>query len=160
MAYLFTVSGLIQRRKEPIISITRTSNCCFNHAIGLPRRNNRLDPQCDYEKMLYHRLQQYKHIWIKKATGLGITEFMLRYMAWLFLNDDTYRSAQMPIVCGLIRISRLNSSSELRICLNLLEYCLTLKRLLSIELNGCTIEAFPSNQLTNILTLSRLLCDW
>jgi hypothetical protein len=24
-----------------------------------------------------------KHLWIKKATGLGISEFMLRFMVWL-----------------------------------------------------------------------------
>ena len=50
--------------------------------------------------MLFDTLQNKKYIWIKKATGLGITEFMLRYMSWLCLKDDTYRNAQMPIVCG------------------------------------------------------------
>jgi hypothetical protein len=29
-----------------------------------------------------------KHLWIKKATGLGISEFMLRFMAWLCLKDN------------------------------------------------------------------------
>jgi hypothetical protein len=24
-----------------------------------------------------------KHLWVKKAIGLGVTEFMLRFMAWL-----------------------------------------------------------------------------
>ena len=156
MAYLFTVSGLIQRRKEPIISITRTSNCCFNHAIGLPRRNNRLYPQFDYEKMLYHRLQQYKHIWIKKATGLGITEFMLRYMAWLFLNDDTYRSAQMPIVCGPNQDIAIKLIKRFKNLFEPLGILFDTKETV-VESNGCTIEAFPSNQLTNILILSRLL---
>jgi hypothetical protein len=28
-----------------------------------------------------------KHLWIKKATGLGVTEFFLRLMAWLCLSD-------------------------------------------------------------------------
>ena len=40
-----------------------------------------------------------KHLWVKKATGLGVTEFMLRFMAWLCLrNDDDYRNSQMVIV--------------------------------------------------------------
>jgi hypothetical protein len=30
-----------------------------------------------------------KHLWIKKATGLGISEFMLRFMAWLCLRDNS-----------------------------------------------------------------------
>ena len=41
-----------------------------------------------------------KHIWIKKATGLGISEFMLRFMAWLCLKDNTLSGSQMCIVTG------------------------------------------------------------
>jgi NAD(P)-dependent dehydrogenase (short-subunit alcohol dehydrogenase family) len=39
-----------------------------------------------------------KHLWIKKATGLGISEFMLRFMAWLCLKDDALSGSQMCIV--------------------------------------------------------------
>ena len=54
----------------------------------------------DYEKILYDALLdndfcnplkhtfKYKHLWVKKATGLGVTEFFLRLMAWLCLRDD------------------------------------------------------------------------
>jgi late competence protein required for DNA uptake (superfamily II DNA/RNA helicase) len=31
---------------------------------------------------------------------LGITEFMLRYMAWLCLKDDSLKGSQMCIVTG------------------------------------------------------------
>ena len=55
----------------------------FNHAIGLPQKNGVAYPLFDYEQMLFDTLQTNKHVWIKKATGLGVTEFMLRYMAWL-----------------------------------------------------------------------------
>jgi late competence protein required for DNA uptake (superfamily II DNA/RNA helicase) len=41
-----------------------------------------------------------KHLWIKKATGLGISEFMLRFMAWLCLKDDALSGSQMCIVTG------------------------------------------------------------
>ena len=37
---------------------------------------------------------------IKKATGLGITEFMLRYMAWLCMKNDSLKGSQMCIVTG------------------------------------------------------------
>ncbi len=43
---------------------------------------------------------KHKHLWIKKATGLGVTEFFLRLMTWLCLKDDTYRNAQMYTVIG------------------------------------------------------------
>lgn len=61
----------------------------FNHAIGLPQKNGQPFPLFDYEQPLYNELQQHKHIWIKKATGLGVTEFMLRYMAWLRFNGGS-----------------------------------------------------------------------
>ena len=41
-----------------------------------------------------------KHLWVKKATGLGVTEFILRFMAWLCLCNDDYRNSQMVIVTG------------------------------------------------------------
>jgi hypothetical protein len=41
-----------------------------------------------------------KHVWIKKATGLGVSEFMLRFMAWLCLKDNTLAGSQMCIVTG------------------------------------------------------------
>ena len=52
------------------------------------------------KSLLFDVLQQHKHIWIKKATGLGITEFMLRYMAWLCLKNDDLNDTQMCIVTG------------------------------------------------------------
>jgi late competence protein required for DNA uptake (superfamily II DNA/RNA helicase) len=41
-----------------------------------------------------------KHLWIKKATGLGVSEFMLRFMAWLCLKDNSLAGSQMYIVTG------------------------------------------------------------
>jgi hypothetical protein len=37
---------------------------------------------------------------VKKSTGLGISEFFLRFMAWLCLYNDDYRDSQMVIVTG------------------------------------------------------------
>ena len=39
-----------------------------------------------------------KHLWVLKATGLGITTFFLRLMAWLCFFNDDYRDSQMVIV--------------------------------------------------------------
>ena len=41
-----------------------------------------------------------KHLWVKKSTGLGVTEFFLRLMAWLCLRNDDYQNSQMCIVTG------------------------------------------------------------
>jgi hypothetical protein len=70
-------------------------DCCFNHIIGLPRKDGIEKSIFDYEKLLYDSLLipefynhskhnfKHKHLWVKKAKGLGVTEFMLRLMAWL-----------------------------------------------------------------------------
>jgi hypothetical protein len=46
------------------------------------------------------QIKSVKHLWVKKATGLGVTEFMLRFMSWLCLCNDDYRNSQMVIVTG------------------------------------------------------------
>ena len=71
-------------------------NCCFNHVVGLRQKDKKKFPLFDYEKILYDSLLtneesfKDKHLWVKKATGLGVTEFMLRIMAWLCTRDDTF----------------------------------------------------------------------
>ena len=48
----------------------RTSgNCCFNHIVGLPRKNGLEMPIFDYENMIVDNLQSTKHLWIKKGTA-------------------------------------------------------------------------------------------
>ena len=106
-------------------------DCCFNHIVGLPRKDGVKKPLFDYEKMLCKALLRPgylnrhpsprskepnrhpnasrdnalypfkdKHLWILKATGLGVTEFMLRFMAWLCVRDDDCKGSQMVIVTG------------------------------------------------------------
>jgi len=107
----------------------------------------------DYEQILYDALlnpdsnnplkQDFKdkHLWVKKATGLGITEFMFRLMAWLCTNDANFWNSQMCIVTGpnieiaTKLIKRLKGIFEPKLNLTFL------------ELNGCTIEAYPSNHI-------------
>jgi hypothetical protein len=88
---------------------TRTDgDCCFNHIIGLPSKDTVEKPLYDYEKIIFDSLvtqngntnSSNKHLWIKKATGLGISEFMLRFMAWLCLKDNSLAGSQMCIVTG------------------------------------------------------------
>lgn len=83
-----------------IQSINSNTGSTFNHAIGLPQKDGIAYPLFDYEQMLFDTLQSNKHVWIKKATGLGVTEFMLRYMAWLCFNGHSVTNSQMCIVTG------------------------------------------------------------
>jgi hypothetical protein len=76
-------------------------NCCFNHVVGLPTKDKKEYPLFDYEKILYDSLLSVdgsfkdKHLWVKKATGLGVTEFMLRIIAWLCTSENWYWDSQM-----------------------------------------------------------------
>ena len=78
----------------------------------MPKKDNKEKPIFEYEKLLYDSLLtpefynplqnifKEKHLWVKKATGLGVTEFMLRLMAWLCLRNNDYQNSQMCIVTG------------------------------------------------------------
>jgi len=127
--------------------------CCFNHAVGLPRKGDVAKPLFDYEKEIYDALQQTKYIWIKKATGLGITEFMLRYTAWLCLRDDKLQGSYVGIVTGprielaITLINRLKSlfsnvkfDDKETVCI----------------LNDVRIEAFPSHHLDSMRGLDKV----
>ncbi len=131
--------------------------CCFNHIIGLPGKDTVDKPLYDYEKIIFDSLvtqddnnsnsSNNKHLWIKKATGLGISEFMLRFMAWLCLKDSALSSSQMCIVTG----PRIDLAIAL---IDRMKRLFAGKRLIAfdtketvIELNGVKIEAFPSHHL-------------
>lgn len=67
--------------------IRTDGDCCFNHIIGLPQKDGNDKPLYDYEGIIFDTLVDHdgnntnsygKHLWIKKATGLGVSEFMLR----------------------------------------------------------------------------------
>ena len=133
-----------QHRQE---DIRTKGDCCFNHILFLPKKNGIVKPIYDYQKTIFDSLQSCKHIWIKKATGLGITEFMLRYMAWLCLRDNTLSGSQMCIVTG----PRIDLAIML---IDRMKGLFTEKGLLKfdtketvIELNGVKIEAFPSHHI-------------
>jgi hypothetical protein len=60
-------------------------------------------PLYDYQQIIFDSLvtrDGNKLLWIKKETGLGISEFILRFMAWLCLKDDALSGSQMCIVTG------------------------------------------------------------
>jgi hypothetical protein len=136
--------------------VRTNGDCCFNHIIGLPQKDVVDKPLYDYEKIIFDSLapqngnsnsSSNKHLWIKKATGLGISEFMLRFMAWLCLKDNTLSSSQMCIVTG----------PRIDLAIALID---RMKRLFAgkhpnafdtketvIELNNVKIEAFPSHHL-------------
>jgi late competence protein required for DNA uptake (superfamily II DNA/RNA helicase) len=125
-SYIKTILDLECRRTQ-----ARTNGlCCFNHIIALPQKDGVSKPLYDYQQIILDSLvtrngnttsSDNKHIWIKKATGLGVSEFMLRFMAWLCLKDNALSGSQMCIVTGprielaiglIDRMKRLFSSTK------------------------------------------------
>jgi hypothetical protein len=138
--------------------IQTKGDCCFNHIIGLPTKDGLEKPIFDYQKILYDTLLipdnhntpshdfKHKHLWVKKATGLGVTEFFLRLMTWLCLKDDTYRNSQMCIVTGPNQDIAIKLIKRMKSLFEPHNINFANKETV-LELNGCTIEAFPSNHL-------------
>ena len=139
--------------------IKTKGDCCFNHIMGLPIKDKIEKPLFGYEKLLndsfisldfqnplQHKFK-HKHLWIKKATGLGVTEFFLRFMAWLRLRNNDYRNSQMCIVTGpnqdiaIKLIKRMKGIFEHKLGITFAN------KETVLELNGCSIEAYPSNHL-------------
>jgi hypothetical protein len=79
--------------------IKTKGDCCFNHIIGLPQKDSQDMPLLAYQRTLYNSLQNHKHIWIKKSRGIGVTEFLLRYIAWSCFSEYTTNS-RVCIVTG------------------------------------------------------------
>jgi|SRR5579875_1657750 len=144
--------------------------CCFNHIVGLPRKNGIPMPLFDYEKKVIDILRNWnddagrdarpsrskqKHLWIKKATGLGITELVIRYMAWLCYRDSSFAGAQMCIVTGPnIDLAKGLIARIKQICLavdpDVSQFSNT-----TVVLNGCKVEAYPSHHLDAMRALER-----
>jgi Terminase RNaseH-like domain len=152
------ISDREQHKQE---DIRTDGDCCFNHIIGLPQKDGIDKPLYDYEQLIFDALVTdnanagNKHIWIKKATGLGISEFMLRFMAWLCLKDNSLSGSQMCIVTGLRielaialiqRMKALFRREDKGLGLARAHVAFDTKETV-VELNGAKIEAFSSHHL-------------
>jgi hypothetical protein len=132
----------------------------------LPVKDKKEHPLYDYEKILFDTLMSFdgsfidKHLWVKKSTGLGVTEFMLRLMAWLCTNlrrlDQSLHgnvNGQMCIVTGpnidiaTKLVKRLKTIFEPKLGLTFDN------KETVLELNRCTIEAYPSNHIDSFRAL-------
>jgi primosomal protein N' len=119
--------------------------CCWNHLIGLPEKDRVKHNLYTYEYNLFKELmkdkpkstddiitrQQHKHMAIIKATGLGITEFVLRWIAWMCVKDGNLKGQRVCIVTGpniALAITLIKRLKELFMNLNT-NYYLTRRKL-------------------------------
>jgi hypothetical protein len=114
-----------------------------------------------YSKALYQREKdntllypfKVKHVWIKKATGLGITEFMLRFMVWLCLRNDDYKNSQMVIITGPNQELAIKCIKRIKALFEPHGITFDSKETV-INLNGCEIQAYPSNHIDAFRSLT------
>jgi hypothetical protein len=132
----------------------------FNRVIGLHEKNGQPMPLFDYEQLLFNELQSQEHLWIKKATGLGVTEFMLRFMAWLCFSNKL-ENGQMCIVTGprielATLIDRMKGLFRDKIYHKFGTSNIFDTKETVIELNGVHIEAYPSHHLDSMRGLTNV----
>lgn len=130
---------------------------CFNCIIGWPEKHGVRHPIYDYEKTVFDKLtaepqgqndKTYKHVWIKKATGLGITEFVLRFMVWLATKDDDLAGSTMCIVTGPNEALAQELVERIRMLfIEFPEVVFEVSSAKRLRINNVTIQAYPSNHL-------------
>lgn len=142
--------------------------CCFNHYVGLPWKYDDRLPLFDYEVHETYNGQpsifySYEHndcTWILKATGLGITEFSLRYMCWKAITGDRaqYANSKMVIVTGPNKLLAIELISRIRnIFFDRLGVLFESDRTrITLPVNNVTIEAYPSNHVDSFRGLPKV----
>jgi late competence protein required for DNA uptake (superfamily II DNA/RNA helicase) len=99
-------------------------------------------------------VQKKKHIWVKKSTGLGITELFLRYIAYICTRDNRLRGKRICILTGpridlaITLMDRLKAiiTEKSGIVFNTKETLMIL--------NNCIIEAYPSHHIDSMRGLT------
>ncbi len=72
----------------------------FNDIIGLPEKNNIEHAIYDYELDVVSKIENNRNIWIKKASGIGATTLLLRYLTWKILVNDDLEYKNIFIISG------------------------------------------------------------
>ncbi|CAN5442332.1 hypothetical protein BH18THE1_BH18THE1_09680 [soil metagenome] len=74
--------------------------CCFNHIIGKPIKNNKEYDIFPFQKLIFDTLENYQNIWILKSRGIGVTTFLIRYLAWKILSSSELDNKSIFIISG------------------------------------------------------------
>ncbi len=104
---------LDQRREKPKLvpikfwcknSLSKSEQCCFWHFIffphGGPERDGVRHPVYQYEQEILESLEHNKCIAVYKATGLGLTEFVLLWILWKSYTDEFFQNKEAIIITG------------------------------------------------------------
>jgi len=115
----------------------------------------------DYEVDVFNQLFNSnntfkdKHLFIVKATGLGITELSLRIIAWLCTKDDKLKGSQICIVTGPRIELAITLIDRLKVLFYNLGVTFSDKETV-LNLNDVHIEAYPSHHLDSMRGLANV----
>jgi hypothetical protein len=91
---------IFDKEKHKLEYLLENGNCCFNHIIGLPQKNDKEFPIFDYQQLIFDAIEQNQNIWIKKARGIGVTTFVIRYLTWKILHSSELENKTIFIISG------------------------------------------------------------
>lgn len=133
-------------------------HCCFVDMIGRPvnPKTGEEQPMFPYEFEVFRALfepdfanpnndkRRWKHLWIKKARGAGITEFFIYLMLYLPLCfPKVYYDSQMAIVTGIRKQTAVRVMQRMKTKLYQKLKIHTDFNESVLDINGCIIEAYP-----------------
>jgi hypothetical protein len=127
------------------------------HPFAGTKSHSQFQSPSHYSRDLANVLHPFKerHLWVKKATGLGVTEFMLRFMAWLCVRDDKCKGSQMVIVTGPNQELAIKPIKIMKgLFQDKLDGITFDSKETVLELNSCSIEAYPSNYIDAFRSLT------
>jgi len=137
--------------KHELENLITGGQCCFNHIISLLQKNGIVHPIYDYELDVIDKIENHRNIWIKKASGIGATELILRYLTWKTLvnNDLEYKS--IFIISGTF----VHHANELKVRMeNLFRKKFPLMQLESkftdLWIKNTNIKIFPSRNVKDL----------
>jgi hypothetical protein len=129
--------------------------CCYQHLIGLPLSRDGIEnPLFPWQKNIIDTISNNMYTAIVKASGLGVSELLLRYIAWLCLKDNKFRDSQVMILTGPREDLAVSLIARMKHFMSRNSPLVFTSKETVIELNGCRIESFPSKNLSSSRGLS------
>jgi hypothetical protein len=143
--------------------------CCWNHFVGMPEKHGKRLPLFPYQKTLWEDFEKsyvgdsnQRMFAVLKATGLGITEYSIRIMAWMATSSSKYWGKRFAIIAGIRQhvseeiIDRMLGLFDRFLFLNIKK---TKARTL---LNNVIVEGYPAENIDSLRSyhnLSFILVD-